>query len=69
MWIDPVVQEIRAARDAHATAQRCDADLIYLEIKQNEQQSKQRGVKFISLSPRPARLELLHKTETAEFRC
>ena len=65
MWIDPIVQEIRAARDAHAVAQHCDAELIYAEIKQNEQFNKLQGLKYVNLSPRPARTALLRKAESA----
>ena len=55
MWTDPIVQEIRAGRDAHAAALGYDAERLYQEIKQHEQLAKQQGVQFISLQPRPVR--------------
>lgn len=53
MWIDPIVQEIRTGRDAHAANLGYDAERIYAEIKLHEQSAKQRGVKFVTLQPRP----------------
>ena len=52
MWIDPIVQEIRTGRDAHAATLGYNAERIYAEIKLHEQSGKQRGVKFVTLQPR-----------------
>jgi hypothetical protein len=56
MWIDPIIQEIRAGRDAHAASLGYDAERIYAEIKQHEQVAKLQGLKFVTLQPRPVRV-------------
>ena len=53
MWTDPIVQEIRTGREAHAASLGYDAERIYAEIKLHEQSAKQRGIKFVTLQPRP----------------
>ena len=44
MWIDPVVEEIRQAREAYAAQFDFDLDAIYEDIKRQERESGRRLV-------------------------
>jgi hypothetical protein len=46
---DPIVDEVRGVRDAHAAMFNYDLDAIYQDIKEQEKKS---GLKFVSYSPR-----------------
>ncbi len=46
---DPILDEIRRIRDAHAASFNYDLDAIYLDLKEQEKKS---GRKFVSYSPR-----------------
>lgn len=59
MWEDPVVEEVRKARDAHAAQFNYDLRAIYRALKEEEAQS---GRKFVKLPPK--RIET--KEETLE---
>lgn len=48
---DPIVDEIRRIRDAHAARFNYDLDAIFLDIKEQERKS---GYKFISGAARQA---------------
>ena len=54
MWKDPVVEEIRAIRDAYAKQFNYDIEAICRDIKEQEIQS---GRKTISLPPKRCNLE------------
>lgn len=43
-WQDPIVEEVRRARDAYAKQFNYDLDAIYHDLKAKERQSKQRVV-------------------------
>ena len=43
-WQDPIVEEVRRARDAYAKQFNYDLDAIYRDLKAKEHQSKQRVV-------------------------
>lgn len=45
---DPIVDEVRRVRDAHAARFNYDLDAIFRDIKEQEKQS---GRKFVSLTP------------------
>ncbi len=47
---DPIVDEVRRVRDAHAAMFSYDLDAIFEDIKEQEKKS---GLKFVSYSPRP----------------
>lgn len=47
--IDPIVDEVRRVRDAHAAAFNYDLDAIGHAIKEQEKSS---GLKFVSFAPR-----------------
>ena len=49
MWTDPIVQDIRTGREAHAASLGYDAERIYAEVKLHEQSAKQHGIKFVTL--------------------
>ena len=46
---DPIVDEVRRVRDAHAATFNYDLDAIFADIKEQEKKS---GLKFVSYSPR-----------------
>jgi hypothetical protein len=46
---DPIVDEVRRIRDAHAAMFNYDLDAIFRDIKEQEQKS---GLKFVSYPPR-----------------
>jgi hypothetical protein len=50
-WRDPIVEEVRRARDAHARSLGYDLDRIIADIKQRERVSGRRFVR-----PRPRRI-------------
>ena len=45
---DPIVDEVRRVRDAHAARFHYDLDAIYRDIKEQEKES---GRKFVSFAP------------------
>lgn len=49
---DPLVEEIRGVRDAHAKRFGYDLDAIFADLKAQEQAS---GRQFVTLHPRKAR--------------
>lgn len=52
MWEDPIVKEVREAREAYAAQFNYDLEQIAQDIKRQEQAS---GRTFVRFSPRPAR--------------
>ena len=46
---DPIVDEVRRVRDAHAAMFNYDLDAIFKDIKEQEKKS---GLKFVSFPPR-----------------
>ena len=46
---DPIVDEVRRIRDAHAAMFNYDLDAIFQDIKEQEKKS---GLKFVSYPPR-----------------
>jgi hypothetical protein len=49
MWEDPIVEEVRKARDAHAAKFNYDLQAIYRDLKEQEKQS---GRTFVSYPPK-----------------
>ena len=49
MWQDPIVQEVRAIRDAYAKKFNYDIEAIYRNLKEQEAKSNR---EFISLPPK-----------------
>jgi hypothetical protein len=49
MWKDPVVEEVRAIRDAYAKQFKYDLEAIYCDLKEQEAQS---GREVVSLPPK-----------------
>lgn len=52
MWEDPIVKEVRDAREAYAAQFNYDLAAIVQDLKRQEQAS---GRTFVRFSPRPAR--------------
>lgn len=52
--IDPIVDEVRRVRDAHAATFNYDLDAIFEDIKEQEKKS---GLKFVSYPPRKIEIE------------
>jgi hypothetical protein len=48
---DPIIDEIRKAREAHASKFNFDLDAIFRDIKEGEKQGRR---KFVSFPPRKA---------------
>ena len=46
---DPIVDEVRKVRDAHAARFNYDLDAIFRDIKENEERS---GLTFVTYPPR-----------------
>jgi hypothetical protein len=59
MWEDPIVEEVRKARDAHAAKFNYDLQAIYRDLKEQEKQS---GRTFVSYPPK--RIARTEKTRT-----
>lgn len=51
-WQDPIVEEIRAIREAYAARFKYDLQAIYHDLKKQE---RQHGWQTVSLPPRPAK--------------
>ena len=49
MWQDPIVEEVRAIRDAYAKRFDYDLNAIYRDLKEQELKS---GWKLVSLQPK-----------------
>jgi hypothetical protein len=56
MWDDPIVEEVRKARDEYAAKFDYDLERIFRDVKERERQSTHR---FVSLPPK--RIEPLEK--------
>jgi hypothetical protein len=63
---DPIVEEIRRVRDALAARFNYDLDAIFRDIKEQENEEKKRGRKFVSFAPpRPEPGQPVQPTGTA----
>jgi hypothetical protein len=51
-WQDPIVEEVRAIREAYAAQFNYDLQAIYRDLKAQEHQS---GRQTVSFPPRPAK--------------
>jgi hypothetical protein len=54
MWVDKIVEEIRAVRDAHAARFDYDLDAIYQDLKKQEKKSIRR---IVNLPPKRVKCE------------
>ena len=52
-WQDPIVEEVRAIREAYAARFQYDLQAIYQELKEQE---RLHGWQTVSFPPRPAKL-------------
>lgn len=60
MWKDPIVEEIRGVRDAHAARFNYDLDAIVNDLREQERKS---GRKLVSLPPKPPTLTVVRKLQ------
>lgn len=49
MWQDPIVEEVRKARDEHAAKFDYDLERIFADLKQQERES---GREYVTLAPK-----------------
>ena len=61
MWEDPIVEEVRKVREAHAAQFNYDLWAIYRDLKEQERKS---GRAFVSYPPRP--VQLAGQSETVQ---
>jgi hypothetical protein len=54
MWVDKVVEEVRAVRDAHAARFDYDLDAIYQDLKKQEKKSIRQ---IVNLPPKCVKCE------------
>ena len=62
--IDPIVDEVRRIRDAHAAMFNYDLDAIFHDIKEQEKKS---GLKFVSYPPRKIEPDKVPHTTSASI--
>lgn len=53
MWQDPIIEELRKLREAHAESHHFDSTSIFAELEKKEEIARKQGRKFITLPPRP----------------
>ncbi len=51
MWNDPIVEEVRAVRTAHAQKFICDLNAIAADLKKHQKKSKRKVVSLPSKKP------------------
>ena len=51
MWKDPIVEEVRRAREEHAAKFDYDLERIFADLKEQERKS---GKEYVALPPRRA---------------
>ena len=61
MWRDPIVEEVRAVRDAYAKQFDYDVEAIYRDLKKQEAKSDRAFVSFP-----PKRIEPIKKKDPAQ---
>lgn len=60
MWQDPIVEEVRKVRDAHAAQHGYDLKAIFQALKQEEAASER---KFVKLAPKRIEVEQAQTNE------
>ena len=54
MWVDPIVEEVRKVREAHAAKFNYDLRAIYRDLKEKEKRSNWKLASLPSKRPLPA---------------
>jgi hypothetical protein len=54
MWNDPIVEEVRRARNEYAERHGHDLDAIFRDLKEAEEQARKDGWKVVSRETPPA---------------
>ena len=62
-WTDPIVDEVRRIRDAHAAKFNYDLKAIFRDIKEQERQSGRKFVSFADAASEVAPNRTLRPTE------
>ena len=55
-WEDPIVEEVRAVRDAHAKKFDYDLDAIFKDLLKSQAEHELQGFKYVTLKPKKFRL-------------
>lgn len=58
MWQDPIVMEVRQAREAHAAKFNFDLQAIYRALKEQEEQSQHKKTSFAPKHISPVKVEM-----------
>ena len=58
MWQDPIVMEVRRAREAHAAQFNFDLQAIYRALKEQEEQSQRKKTSFAPKHIPPVKIEM-----------
>jgi len=58
MWQDPIVMEVRRAREAHAAQYNFDLQAIYRALKEQEEQSPHQKTSFAPKHIPPIKIEM-----------
>ena len=66
MWIDEIVDEVRAVRDTHAPKFGYDFQAIYADLKKSEAERMAAGHPFITAPERPVPDTALQQTRFAQ---
>jgi hypothetical protein len=52
MWEDPIVEEVRRARDEYARGFGYDLDAIFRDLQNQEETAREQGWQIVSMPPR-----------------
>ena len=67
MWEDPIVSEVRKARETHATKFNNDLHAIYLDLKKKELEYKEQGWEVVAFQPKKLKLRR-KKTKVEDYK-
>ena len=56
MWEDPIVEEVRQARDRFARGLDYDLDAIFADLVNHQEEAREQGWQIVSLPPRKPEL-------------
>jgi hypothetical protein len=52
MWNDPIVDEVRRARDEYARALDYDLEAMFADLQQQQEKAREQGWRIIAMPPR-----------------
>lgn len=56
MWEDPIVEEVRRARDGYARGLDYDLDAIFADLEKRQEEAREQGWQIVSFPPREPEL-------------